>query len=224
MLLRQEREALAAAGRRVADRGLVIGTAGNLSIRVEDRVVVTPSGAMLGELTPEMMCVVDENGDRLDGDLAPTSELPLHLLIYRTTGDAGAVAHAHALASTAVACTHTELPAVHYTVLELGGAIRVAPYATFGSEELASNVMAALEGRVAALMENHGSVAYGADIAEACSRLEMLEWHADLYARCISLGTPRVLSDAQLEAVVLAALAKGYGAGLLSGSRGVDEP
>jgi L-fuculose-phosphate aldolase len=224
MLLRQEREALAAAGRRLADRGLVIGTAGNLSIRIDDQVVVTPSGATLGELTPEMMSVVDENGDRVDGDLAPTSELPLHLLIYRSTGNARAVAHAHALASTAVACTHTELPAVHYTILELGGAIRVAPYVTFGSEELASNVMAALEGRVATLMENHGSVAYGANVDEACSRLEMLEWHADLYARCINLGTPRVLSDAQLEAVVLAALSKGYGAGLLSGGRGVDKP
>jgi L-fuculose-phosphate aldolase len=224
MLLRQEREALAEAGRRVADRGLVVGTAGNLSVRVENQVVVTPSGAMLGELTPEMMSVLDGDGNHIDGQLPPTSELPLHLLIYRTTANAGAVAHAHAPASTAVACTHPELPAVHYTILELGGPIRVAPYATFGSEELASNVRAALEGRVAALMENHGSVAYGADIAEACSRLELLEWHADLYARCVSLGTPRVLSDAQLEAVILAALDKGYGTGLLSDSRGVDEP
>lgn len=213
MLLQREREALVAAGRRVADRGLVVGTAGNLSIRADERVVVTPMGAILGDLTPDMMSVVDLDGNQVDGTFAPTSELPLHLLVYRSTDDAQAVAHAHALASTAVACTHHELPAVHYTILELGGAVRVARYATFGSDELAANVAAALEGRVAALMENHGSVAYGKDIVQACSRIELLEWHAEVYARCVALGSPRVLSEAQLEAVIVAALTRGYGQG-----------
>jgi L-fuculose-phosphate aldolase len=210
MLLPDERRALAEAGRWVASRGLVVGTAGNLSTRADEHIVVTPMGGVLGELTPEMMSVVDPKGTRLDGDLAPTSELPLHLLIYGTT-DAQGVAHVHAPASTAVACTHDELPAVHYTILELGGAIRVAPYATFGSDELAANVTSALRGRVAALMENHGSVAYGKDIAQACSRIDLLEWHAELYVRCLAVGTPRVLSGGQLEAVVMAALDKGYG-------------
>lgn len=212
MLLRDERRALAEAGGWVAGRGLVVGTAGNLSIRAEERVVVTPMGGVLGELTPEMMSVVDLQGTHVDGDLAPTSELPLHLLVYRTTENAGAVAHVHAPASTALACTHDELPAVHYTILELGGPIRVAPYATFGTDELAASVTSALVGRVAALMENHGSVAYGNDIGQACSRIELLEWHAELYARCLALGMPRLLSDGQLEAVVMAALDRGYGA------------
>lgn len=213
MLLQREREALVAAGRRMTDRGLVVGTAGNLSIRADERVVVTPMGARLGDLTPDVMSVVDLDGNQINGTSAPTSELPLHLLVYRSTDDAQAVAHAHALASTAVACTHDELPAVHYTILELGGAVRVAGYATFGSDELAANVAAALDGRVAALMENHGSVAYGKDIAQACSRIELLEWHAEVYTRCVLLGSPRVLSEAQLEAVILAAVAKGYGQG-----------
>lgn len=213
MLLQREREALVAAGRRMTDRGLVVGTAGNLSIRADERVVVTPMGARLGDLTPDVMSVVDLEGNQINGTSAPTSELPLHLLVYRSTDDAQAVAHAHALASTAVACTHDELPAVHYTILELGGAVRVAGYATFGSDELAANVAAALDGRVAALMENHGSVAYGKDIAQACSRIELLEWHAEVYTRCVLLGSPRVLSEAQLEAVILAAVAKGYGQG-----------
>ena len=213
MLLQREREALVAAGRRMTDRGLVVGTAGNLSIRADERVVVTPMGARLGDLTPDVMSVVDLDGNQINGTSAPTSELPLHLLVYRSTDDAQAVAHAHALASTAVACTHDELPAVHYTILELGGAVRVAGYATFGSDELAANVAAALDGRVAALMENHGSVAYGKDLAQACSRIELLEWHAEVYTRCVLLGSPRVLSEAQLEAVILAAVAKGYGQG-----------
>jgi L-fuculose-phosphate aldolase len=210
MLLGAEREALAAACHRVAGGGLVVGTAGNLSLRVDDRVVITPTGGALAELTAEMMSVVDLDGELVEGDLAPTSELPLHLSVYQATG-AGAVAHAHAMASTAVSCVCDELPAIHYTILELGGAIRVAPYATFGSEELAANVTEALDGRVAALMQNHGSVAHGRDIGEACTRLELLEWHAELYCRSIALGTPRVLSDEQLEAVILAAINMRYG-------------
>jgi L-fuculose-phosphate aldolase len=188
----------------------VVGTAGNLSLRVDDRVVVTPTGGVLAELTADMMSVVDLDGNMVDGDLAPTSELPLHLSVYRATG-AGAVAHAHALASTAVSCSCDELPAIHYTILELGGAIRVAPYATFGSEELAANVTAALEGRTAALMQNHGSVAYGRDITEACNRLTMVEWHAELYARSLAFGKPRVMTDAELEGVIMAAINMKYG-------------
>jgi L-fuculose-phosphate aldolase len=210
MQLVSERELLAAASRGVAASGYVVGTAGNLSLRVDDRVVVTPTGGVLGELTAEMMTVVDLDGNIVDGELAPTSELPLHLSVYAATG-AGAVAHAHALASTAVSCSCDELPAIHYTILELGGAIRVAPYATFGSEELAANVTAALEGRVAALMQNHGSVAYGKDITEACTRLSMVEWHAELYARSLTFGTPRVMSDKELEGVIMAAINMKYG-------------
>jgi L-fuculose-phosphate aldolase len=189
---------------------MVPGTAGNLSIRCDDQVVVTPTGGVLGDLSAEHMSVVDMDGNLVDGDLAPTSEIPLHLGIYRST-EAGAVAHAHALASTAVACSCDELPAVHYTILQLGGAIRVAPYATFGSDELAANVTAALQGRTAALMQNHGSVAYGRTIGAAVEALEALEWHAELYTRALALGTPRVLSDQDLEAVILAALSKNYG-------------
>ena len=210
MLWGTERERLAAASRRIAEGGLVVGTAGNLSVRCDDQVVVTPTGGVLAELTAEMTSVVDLEGNLVDGDLAPTSELPLHLGIYATT-TAGAIAHAHALASTAVSCTHDELPAIHYTILQLGGTIRVAPYATFGSDALAANVTAALEGRTAALMQNHGSVAYGRSIDEACERLELLEWQAELYSRAVALGRPRVLSDGELEAVIVAALSKNYG-------------
>ena len=211
MLWGTEREQLAAASRRVGEGGLVVGTAGNLSVRCsDDHVAVTATGGVLAELTAEMTTVVDLDGKHVDGELAPTSEVPLHLSVYAST-DARAVAHAHALASTAVACTHDELPAVHYTILQLGGSVRVAPYATFGSEELAANVTAALAGRNAALMENHGSVAYGRTLTEACERLELLEWLSELYSRSVALGKPRILTDGDLEAVILAAINKGYG-------------
>ncbi len=209
-MLEKERSQLASACHRVAAKGLVTGTAGNLSIRAGDHVVITPTGGVLEDLTPEMMTVIDFDGQIIDGDLAPTSETELHLLVY-TSSFAKAVAHAHGLASTAVACTHDELPVIHYSQLMLGGSVRTAPYATFGSPELAKNVVAALEGKTAALMANHGSVAHGQTIESACETLEMLEWSCELYARALNLGTPRLLTDEDLQKVIEAAMKRGYG-------------
>lgn len=199
------------AGRRLAEHRLVIGTAGNLSIRRDDRVLVTPTGGDLGRLTPEMITIVDAaDGSVCAGRLAPTSELPLHLAVYRSTG-AGAVAHAHAPASIAVGCTRDELPAIHYATVLLGGVVRVAEYATFGSEQLAANVAGALAGRHAALMRNHGSVACGDDLDQACEWLELVEWLAELYCRAAALGEPRVLDPSELAAVRDELAARRYG-------------
>jgi L-fuculose-phosphate aldolase len=211
LLLADEREAVASAARHLAEEGLVIGTAGNISARNGDLVAVTPTGANLGKLTADMITVIDLTGKVVDGKLAPTSEVPLHTGIYAAT-NALAVTHAHAMASTAVACCCEELPALHYSCLSLGGAPRTAPYATFGSPELAQNVITALKGRNAALMENHGSVAYGSTMDEAVERLELLEWLAELYWRASSLGTPRILTDKDFEAIIMAAISGGYGA------------
>jgi L-fuculose-phosphate aldolase len=194
-----ERAALADAGRRLAAGGLVLGTAGNLSVRVGEHIVVTASGTDLGALTPDLLSVVDQDGVVLAGDPAPTSELPLHLALYRRT-DAAAVAHAHAMSSIAVGCTHEVLPPVHYMTLLLGGVVRVAPYETFGSAALAEGVAAALRDRQAALMRNHGSVAIGADIGMACERLELVEWLAEVYRRAVTLGRPTLLSEEDLAA------------------------
>jgi L-fuculose-phosphate aldolase len=210
MVLAEEREAVAGASRHLAAEGLVIGTAGNISARKGDLVAVTPTGADLGTVTAEMITVINLNGEIVDGDLAPTSEVPLHTGIYAAT-NALAITHAHAMASTALSCTHDELPPLHYSCLSLGGAPRTAPYATFGSQELADNVITALKGRNAAMMQNHGSVAYGSKMDEAVERLELLEWLAELYWRSSSLGTPRVLTDKDFEAIIVSAMERGYG-------------
>lgn len=201
---------MAGACRHLAAQGLVIGTAGNISARNGDLIAVTPTGADLSTVTPEMVTVIDLDGEVVDGDLAPTSEVPLHTGIYKGT-NALAITHAHAMASTALSCSHDELPPLHYSCLGLGGAPRTAAYATFGSEELAENVLNALKGRNAAMMQNHGSVAYGSKMAEAVERLELLEWLAELYWRASSMGTPRVLTDKDFEAIITAAIEKGYG-------------
>lgn len=193
----EAREAIVDAGRRLAARGLVTGTSGNLSVRVGDVVIATPSGAPLDALDIARLSVITMDGAHVSGDVA-TSEVPLHLAIYRATG-ALAIAHTHAVASTAVSCVCDEMPALHYNVLQLGGAPRTARYAAFGTEQLGANVVDVLQmGRCAALMQNHGSVAIGNDLAQACDRLELLEWLCELHVTAHRLGTPRALSADEL--------------------------
>ncbi len=210
-MLDTERDAVAAAARRLADRGLVLGTAGNVSARAETLVAVTPTGAVLAELTPDQVVVVDLEGRSVYGDYAPTSELELHLGVYRRY-HAGAVVHAHSPVGTALACVLDELPLVHYQMLALGGPIRVAPYATFGTPELARLTLDALEGRAAALMANHGMLAIGPDLDGAVDNAVLLEWASELYWRAAAVGKPRTLDAGQAQDFVDAVTARGYGA------------
>lgn len=199
------REELCAYGRRAVELGLVIGTSGNLSVRDGDRVAVTPSGAALDRLTPDMCPVVDVEGHLLEGELQPSSETPMHLAIYETT-DARAVVHTHSMFGTVVATTMTELPPVHYNALTLGGTVKVAPYATYGTPELAAGVREALAGKRAALMANHGGVTIGATLEEAFEAARLLEWLCEVYVRGLGVGRPAVLTEDQLAAVVERAL------------------
>jgi L-fuculose-phosphate aldolase len=215
LLLAQERQELAEAGRRLAARGLVIGTSGNLSVRVGDLVVITPTGGVISDLTADQMTVIGLDGAVADGDLAPTSEVPLHLAIYRSTF-AAAVAHTHATTTTAIGLVADEIPLIHYAMLNLGGAVRVAPYACYGTEELASHVVKALEFKQAALMRNHGSIAIGSSLAKATDNLELLEWaahtyHQALLASAVTGRAPRELTQQEQEEVITAALSSGYG-------------
>jgi L-fuculose-phosphate aldolase len=201
---------VAAAARRLAAEGLLVGTAGNVSSRAGDRVAVTATGVVLGECTGDQVSVVSISGELVEGTLLPTSELDLHLDVYAAT-DVGAVVHTHAPYSTAIACVLDELPVLHYQQLLLGGTIRVAPYATFGTPELATAVRQALEGRQAALMANHGSVAVGSSLDKAVENALLLEWLAALHHRASVLGTPRLLTDEQQTDVITQALRRNYG-------------
>lgn len=208
--LERERERVAAAARRLAAEGLVVGTAGNVSERAGELVAVTPTGAQLETLTAEQVTVVNLEGETVAGDLAPTSELGLHVGIYRRYG-AGGVVHTHAPFATALACVLDELPIVHYQMLALGGPVRVAPYETFGTTELAERTLAALEGRSAALMANHGAIAYGPDLDAAVSQSSLLEWACSLYWHAAAIGTPRTLGPDEQRAFLEAVTQRGYG-------------
>ncbi|WP_327319461.1 class II aldolase/adducin family protein [Streptomyces sp. NBC_01235] len=208
--LSQERAAVADACRRLGAAGLLIGTAGNVSMRVEDRVAITATGAVLARLTPDQVTVVDLDGDVVAGTLRPTSELELHLGVYRRYGT-GAVVHTHAPMATAVSCVIDELPCIHYQLLALGGTVRVAPYATFGTRELAESVLAALDGRSAALMANHGALTHATTLDKAVENALLLEWACGVYQRAAAMGRPRFLDDQQQLAVIEAAIARDYG-------------
>ena len=206
----EERQRVAAAARRLAADGLVTGTAGNVSARARELVAVTPTGARLQEVTPEQVAVVGLDGEQVGGELAPTSELDLHLRIYGRA-DAGAVVHTHSPFATALACVLDELPVVHYQMLALGGPIRVAPYATFGTPELAELTLSALEGRRAALMANHGAIALGPDLDTAMEHARLIEWASELYWRAAAVGLPRTLGEAEQRAFLDELRRRNYG-------------
>ena len=210
MGVREAREQVAVVARRLAAEGLVLGTAGNVSQRDGDLVAVTPTGAVLAELDAGDVCVVGLDGRQVEGPLAPTSELDLHLGAINRHG-CGAVVHTHAPMSTAAACVLDELPCVHYAMLALGGDVPVAPYATFGTPALAESVVDALRGRTAALMASHGAVTVGPDAAAALDLALLLEWAATVYLNAARAGEPQVLDQDERGAVIAAALERGYG-------------
>jgi len=194
----------------LAARGLVLGTAGNVSVRVGDLYAITATGAVFETITEDQVVLIDNAGQVVEGGLEPTSETDLHLGIYADNA-AGAIVHTHAPAAVAAGLVADEIPCLHYQLLTLGGSIRVAPYATFGTRELADHVRTALVGRSAALMANHGAVAYGATLAAALDATALMEWACDIYLRASAVGVPRTLDAQAQAAVITAALTRGYG-------------
>jgi L-fuculose-phosphate aldolase len=213
MLLEREREEIVRACRKLSAAGLVVGTAGNVSVLAGDLVAVTPSGVDYAELAARDVGVHRLDGTPVEARLAPTSELPLHLAVYGAYAGAGAgagarvgpgaaaIVHTHSVAATAVATLADELPPIHYYVAMFGGTVRVAPYATYGTDELASNAVQALRGRTACLLGSHGAVTTGQDLKTAYDRSVYLEWVCDVYLRAAAAGTPRLLPPGEIEAV-----------------------
>jgi L-fuculose-phosphate aldolase len=207
------REAVAEVARRMISSGLVTGTSGNVSARTPDGdVLITPSGLDYALLEPEDVVLVNLKGQVLEGSLEPSSETPMHTGIYRSRQQVDAVVHTHARYATTLSCLGWEIPPVHYmlTALSSDGRVPLAPYATYGTEELARYASEALgESRNACLLRNHGTIAIGESAGEAFSRTVILEEMAEIYYRARVAGEPVLLTSEQVHEV--ATKIAGYG-------------
>lgn len=197
------RRALVGAARRLEESGLNHNASGNLSLRVGRGILVTPTGIPAHRMEPGDGVMLAADGTPLDpGARLPTSEWRLHFALYRRP-DVGALVHTHSPDATAAATLRRAVPAVHYVVARFGGStLPCAPYATYGSEELAAAVSATLGAAgLACLMANHGAVAVGPDLATAASLATDVEWLCGVWRRALQLGTPEVLDDAEVARV-----------------------
>lgn len=209
MRLERERQQVVDACQYLSRSGLVVGTAGNVSIRVDDLVVISPSGVDYEAMSPRDVGIHDLDGHPVDAPLEPSSELALHLAVYGGA-DHAAVVHTHAPASTALSTVVDVVPASHYYSAMFGGPVRVAPYATFGTKQLADNVIGALADRTAALMGNHGAVLVGQALPKLLKLVPYLEYVCDVQLRAMATGAPvHVLGDDEIAEV--ARRLAGYG-------------
>lgn len=185
--------------------GINQGKSGNVSARSVDglAMLITPSGVAYDTLTPEAIVRVRLEDGEAEGALLPSSEWRMHRDIYAARADAGGIVHTHAPHATALSCRREGIPAFHYMVAVAGGAdIRCADYATFGTQALSDHMLAALEGRTACLLANHGMIGFAADPARALALAVEVEALARQYLLARQLGAPHILSDAEMAAVL----------------------
>ncbi len=191
------REAVVTYAPRLAE--LTPGRSGNLSVRVGDRVAVTPTGVAYDGFDVTDVPVVDLDGRQVAGEMAPSSEIPMHTGIYRER-DVGAIVHAHAPAATTLSVLGEPLPPIHYMLVAVGGEVPVAGYAPFGTPELAANAVGAMAAADtdAVLLANHGLVVCGDDLADAVENTVHVESLAGTYLQARAVGDPVTLSETQL--------------------------
>lgn len=200
----EARQQLVHGMRALDQRGLNRGTSGNMSIRFASGMFVTPSGITPDRLTADLMVFVDADGEA-DGRTRPSSEWRMHWGIYQRRADAAAIVHCHARYATILACAHREIPSLHYMVAVSGGSsVPLAPYATFGTEELAANVVTTLDGRLACLMANHGLIAIGPTATTALAIAEEIEEQAAVYCGTLAIGGPQLLDEDEMGRIVSA--------------------
>ena len=211
MLLLNERQAVADYSKKLITSGLVKGTGGNISLSNPEKTLlaITPSGVAYEGLAPEDVVVVDMDGNRVDGQLKPSSEMAFHLALIKQRADIKAVVHTHSEHATALACLRWELPAVHYLIGSAGSVVPLAPYATFGTKTLSDNICRAIGSSNAVLMANHGLVTVGTNLRKAFNTAELVEYVAKVYLITKSVGTPVQLSMEEIEEVIQRSV--GYG-------------
>ena len=204
------RMGLVKAARRLVAIGMSPATSGNLSARCKGGYIITPSGEAYDAVAPEDLVFMGDDWEHSGGQKPPSSEWRLHRDIYRRRPEAMAVVHSHSTAATALACLRRSIPAFHYEVAFAGGSdIRCSDYATFGTQALSNVALAALEGRRACLLANHGALVFGESVEDAALLAERVENLARLYMQALTVGEPTLLDEAEMNRVV--AKFAGYG-------------
>jgi L-fuculose-phosphate aldolase len=181
--------------------GLNQGTSGNISARLGATMLITPSATPYEAMTPDSLAAMplDDDGGAWSGPLKPSTEWRFHRDILRARPEVGAVVHTHSTFATALAMARRPIPACHYMIAAFGGTdVRVAPYATYGTAELSAHAVAALDGRDACLLANHGAIAVGSGLERAMWLAVELETLAKQYVVSLSVGGPVLLDDAQV--------------------------
>lgn len=205
----KEREHLLNVTRRLSACGLNRGTSGNVSLRVAEGFLVTPSGMEVEAMTPHDMVWMDAKG-KFHGERQPSSEWRFHHDILKARPEIGAIIHTHSMFATTLACLQRDIPPFHYMIALTGAdTIRCAPYALFGSQTLSDNAVTALQGSRACLLANHGMIALGEDLEKAYAVAVEVETLCEQYWRALQVGEPTLLTQAQMTEVF--AQFKGYG-------------
>lgn len=201
MQMKEIREEIVRFGHKLMSEGLTKGTGGNISYyeRESGLIAITPTGYTFEQMKPADIVLIDIDGNVVEGDLKPTSEVSMHLGVLRARDDINSVMHAHTTYATALACMREDLPATSYMIAVAGPNVRCAEYATFGTPELAANAVKAMEDRYAVLLANHGVLTGSSTVASAFNILEEVEYCARLYLIARSAGTPVILDDAEME-------------------------
>lgn len=200
----KEREMIVEHGKKLITNGLTTGSGGNISIYNRDLglVAITPSGQDYFETKIEDIIILDLEGNKVEGDLKPSSEWSMHLIFYKNREDANAIVHTHSKYATAISCMGWNLEPVHYLIGFAGYDVKCAKYATYGSQELAENALEAIEDRNAVLLGNHGLIALGTDVERAFSTAEHLEFVSEIYYLTKTLGNPNLLNEPQMDEVM----------------------
>lgn len=204
MLMKEERELIVEYGKKLISAGLTKGTGGNLSIfsRKERIFAITPSGIDYYDIKPEDVVVLNLKGEKVEGDMKPSSEVEMHRVFYERRNDIDAIIHTHTMYATTLACLNWSLPPVHYMIATAGLDVRCAKYATYGTKELAENAYEAMIDRKAVLLANHGLLAGGMNLAEAFNITEEIEYCAELYYRTKCIGNPVILPEGEMKLMI----------------------
>lgn len=200
IMMKKEKLKIIEYGLKIFNANLTNGTGGNLSIfnRQEGVFAITPSGIPYTDITEDDIVVLNLDGNQLEGDKKPSSEVDLHRIFYKNRDDINSIIHTHTKHATTLSCLNWDLPAVHYMLALAGPDVRCANYATYGTMELAKNAFEAMKDRKAVILANHGLLAGGKDIENAFSITEEIEYCAELYIKAKSIGEPVILSKDEM--------------------------